>query len=397
MERRDILGLLPYCTNKEQERNIKALTEHGSNTKVAKALGLNRRTVDKSIASVRRNAENHGYSPESLQSNGVSPNHAWKGTSTLIDFRERPEGEKLLQWVKSQPEQEKLQEAMREAVEAMKAEIPRVNKTKKPKKTNPHLLNQYTITDFHIGALAWDEEAGENWDTDIASELLCNWFSRAIEIAPDAKIGVFAELGDFEHFDSLEAVTPASGHILDADTRLPKLIRKSITINRFAIEQLLKKHDEVYVLIAEGNHNPASSVWRRELFQALYEKEPRVKVVNSADVYHCIEHGLVSLFYHHGHKRKPKNIDDVFAAKFRDVFGRTKFSYAHMGHCHHDVVVESNLMTIEQHRTLAAKDAYASRGGWMAGRSAKVITYDDRYGEVGRITLTPEMVESCTE
>jgi hypothetical protein len=49
-------------------------------------------------------------------------------------------------------------------------------------------------------------------------------------------------------------------------------------------------------------------------------------------------------------------------------------------------------MKVERHETLAAPDAYAANGGWLSGRSAKVITYSKRFGEVGRITLTPEMV-----
>ena len=79
-------------------------------------------------------------------------------------------------------------------------------------------------------------------------------------------------------------------------------------------------------------------------------------------------------------------------AKFRDVFGRTVNSYAHMGHLHHERELETNLMLVEQHRTLASPDAYASRGGWLSGRSAKVITYHNKHGEVGRCCITPEMV-----
>ena len=50
-------------------------------------------------------------------------------------------------------------------------------------------------------------------------------------------------------------------------------------------------------------------------------------------------------------------------------------------------------MTLEQHRTLAPKDSYASRGGWISGRDAKVITYHSKYGEVGRLTISPEMLK----
>lgn len=85
-------------------------------------------------------------------------------------------------------------------------------------------------------------------------------------------------------------------------------------------------------------------------------------------------------------------IADVFASKFREVFGRTKFSYAHMGHLHHIEVKETNLMVVEQHRTLAAADAHASRGGWLSGREAQVITYSKRFGEVGRVRISSSMV-----
>ena len=50
-------------------------------------------------------------------------------------------------------------------------------------------------------------------------------------------------------------------------------------------------------------------------------------------------------------------------------------------------------MIIEQHRTLSAKDAYASRAGFVSGRDSKVITYHKKYGEVGRITINPQMLE----
>ena len=52
----------------------------------------------------------------------------------------------------------------------------------------------------------------------------------------------------------------------------------------------------------------------------------------------------------------------------------------------HDIIVK-------QHATLAARDAYAARGGWIAERKIEAITYHKEYGEVGTITVTPEMLE----
>jgi hypothetical protein len=44
------------------------------------------------------------------------------------------------------------------------------------------------------------------------------------------------------------------------------------------------------------------------------------------------------------------------------------------------------------HETLAAPDAYAANGGWLSGRSAKVIYYHRKFGFVGNNIMTPEMV-----
>ncbi|MFE0305531.1 hypothetical protein, partial [Bacillus altitudinis] len=185
--------------------------------------------------------------------------------------------------------------------------------------------------------------------------------------------------------------TRASRHVLDADSRFPLIVRAAIRVIRSCLDMLLVKHAQVHVIMAEGNHDESSSVWLREMLAAMYEKEPRLTVDRSPDPYYCVEHGDTSLFFHHGHKARIGQLPQIFAAKFRDVFGRTKFSYGHCGHLHHAKVDESNLMVMEQHRTLAAKDAYASRGGWLSGRDAKVITYHRAFGKVGEIVISPEM------
>ena len=49
-------------------------------------------------------------------------------------------------------------------------------------------------------------------------------------------------------------------------------------------------------------------------------------------------------------------------------------------------------MTVHQHSTLATRDAYAARGGWMSERQATAVTYHAQFGQVGTVTITPEML-----
>jgi hypothetical protein len=358
-----------------------------SNAEVARKLGVRERSVERHLQKVRVSAAKRGWSPDHDMHHTVPDGFKVKGTSTLYK-----DGEPVIQWVKSDIDNQRQLELMREAIEALNEEIKPECKISKPKVKKSDLAHLFVITDYHAGMLAWHEEVGADWDLQIAEDTLVKWFAQAIEQSSQADVAVFAQLGDFLHFDSLEAVTPASRHILDADTRFQKLVRTVIRVIRRVVRMLLEKYPKVHIKWCDANHDPASSAWMREFLTALYDKEPRIEVDNSADTYYCFEWGKTALFFHHGHKRKVANVDTVFASKFREVFGRTEHAYAHMGHYHSIDIKETNLMLVTQHRTLAAPDAYASRGGWMSGREAQVITYHKEYGQVGSQTISYKMI-----
>lgn len=385
----DYEKLAVYCKTVRQNEVFDAIIQTGSQRKASKKLGINKRNVEICVAKVKGYAARQGYSPEHDMNVTVPDGFHLKGTSTLYG----DDGVKKLQWVKSNIDHERQLEIMKEAVQAFCDDLPKAKPSPQIPSKNKDLVNQYTITDYHLGMLSWPDETGEDWNTDIAEEMLVDWFRYGITHSPDAHQAIFAQIGDFLHWDGMEAVTPTNKHILDADTRFQHIVRVTIRVFRRVIGLLLEKYPKVHIVMADANHDPASGCWLREMFHSFYSEDRRITVDNSADSYYCFEHGLTGLAYHHGHKRKPGNIDTVIASKFREMFGRTKYVYTHTGHLHHDKVIETNLMKIEQHETLSAKDAYASRGGYMSNRSAKVITYHKEYGEVSRLTITPEMLK----
>jgi hypothetical protein len=381
-------GLLQYATERQAEY-IKKLWEC-SETETARHFGVDRKTVRQALERVQAKASRQGYAPEHDMTRTVPDGFHVKGVSTYYN----EEGKPTAQWVKTNIDAQRQAEIMRHAVDALKEEIPPTSPTAAPVATDENLLNLYPITDYHLGAKTWAEETGADWNMETAEQLLVDWFASAIAAAPAAKFAVFANLGDFLHYDSLEAVTPTNHHVLDADARFQQLIRVNIRLKRRILSMLLQKHEHIYFIEGEGNHDLASSAWGRELFAALYENEPRISVETRPDPYYAVEHGKTSLFFHHGHKKRRDSLETAFIAKFREIFGRTQYSYAHCGHLHHDVVRETNTMHIEQHETLAAPDSHASRGAWLSKRSAKVITYHKEFGEVGRITISPEMLQA---
>jgi hypothetical protein len=96
--------------------------------------------------------------------------------------------------------------------------------------------------------------------------------------------------------------------------------------------------------------------------------------------------------WHHGHLKKPDQLPLLFAAQFPREWGNTTRRYCHTGHLHHVYEKEHSGMIVIQHPTIAARDAYAARGGWIADRSVSAITYHSQFGQVGRTTVVPEMI-----
>lgn len=380
-----------YVETENQREKLELVISLGSCYKAAKHLGIKHQNVSRTIRQLKSKAARQGNSPEHDLVHSVPDGFHLKGASTLYD----KDGNKKLQWVKSNIDQERQLEIIREAIKALSEEIPKETPVVPPKLCNTQLISKYVITDYHIGMMAWGEETGDDWDLKIAENLLVEWFKAAIAITPDSYIGLFAQLGDFLHWDGLEAVTPTSKHILDADTRFQKLVRVAIRVLRRVIALLLQKHQHVHVICAEGNHDIASSIWLREALSVMYENEPRITIDLNPDPYYCYEFGQNCFFFHHGHKKKMAAVDSAFVAKFREQYGRTSFHYADLGHLHHERVLESNLMVLEQHRTLASPDSHASRGGWMSGRHAKVITYHHDFGKVIENVISPDFVAAA--
>jgi hypothetical protein len=334
-----------------------------------------------------RQVKEHG--PEFKHTDGL----AVKGKTTLVDA----EGRIITQHIMERAGARDQGEAMRAVAAGLMDDLPRAEPVLPPVYTNGDLLAFYAVSDMHMGALAWHEETGgEDYDLAIAERLIEDWFAAAIELAPRAQTAILAQMGDLLHWDGFDSVTPTSKHVLDGDSRFPKMVRAAIRVLRRVVRRLLERHEFVHIIMADANHDPASEVWLREMFAAFYDDEPRVTVDQSSSTYYAYQHGEVSLFVHHGHRRKVKDVDSVFAGRFREMYGSTRFSYAHLGHLHSDELKSTNLMKVERHETLAAPDAYAANGGWLSGRSAKVITYHKTHGEVSRLTLTPGMVSGSS-
>lgn len=367
---------------------LAALKEHGTVTEAALALNMPRATFQGRLKNAR-----HRFGDQPLdQGHGNAPD-GWrvKGTSTLFDA----DGVAKLQWVKTTADMERQRELMIASVEAMAADVRPVPPLDAPATSLPALATLYTFTDYHVGALCWHKEGGADWDVSIAKDMGERAMAALVAGSPASDTAIVNTQGDWMHYDGHAPVTPAHGHILDADSRFGRVVDVSIALIRQLCALALTKHPNVILHIAEGNHDLASSLWLRKLFGALYEMEPRLSVHDSELPYTAIQWGKTMLGFHHGHMRKNDQLPALFAAQFRSMWGDCPKVYIHTGHRHHKEDKEHSGCRVIQHPTLAARDAYAARGGWWSERAITAVSYHREFGEVGTVTVSPEMLAAA--
>lgn len=326
-----------------------------------------------------------GARPEGRYDETIPEGHLVKGYSTLID----EQGKIRAQWIKTGLDPDRFRAMVEASCRAAAEKIEPLPEIVPPEHTEQDLCTLYTITDAHIGMLAWAKETGAAWDLQIAERVLVGTLARMMEAAPASELGIVNQRGDFHHFDSFKPLTPEHGNLLDADSRYPKVVNVATRVIRRVIEKALTKHKFVRVVVNEGNHDPAGSVWQRELLTVLYENNPRVVVDDSPVPYVAYQHGETMLGFYHGHLARNESLPLLFAAKFPEMWGATKKRYIHTGHRHHVDEKEHPGVKVIQHSTIAAPDAHAVRGGWLSERQAVSMTYHLKNGEVSRGIFVP--------
>jgi hypothetical protein len=381
-------AILDHGSPTDRQREIiEAIIRTGSQRKAATELGINQNAVFQALDTVRKRAARNGYAPGHFTA-GVAPGFL----AGKVTVHRRGDGEILQTWERQSPDREAAEAALREAFVGLAEELPREAPIPAPAPGDAKLLNLFTLTDCHVGMMAWHREGGANWDLRIAEDTLVEAFRHMVARAPRAKVAIVNQLGDFLHFDGLEAVTPTNRHTLDADGRFRKISKVAVRILRRVINLALETHERVHVVCAEGNHDIASSGWLAIALDGIYEDNPRVMIEDSPLPFYRYRHGKVLLGFHHGHTKDRSSLPMLFAQQFRAEWGETEHTYIHTGHRHHVDEKDSMGVRLVQHATLAARDAYAARHGYHAARQAVAITYHEDYGEWGRATVTPEML-----
>jgi hypothetical protein len=319
-----------------------------------------------------------------------------RGTSTLTDLRT---GEQLIQWVKTTAEESALRHAMVTLVESFKEEVKGLAKpVKMPKgRRLADSLSAYMIGDAHFGAYAWAAETGgEDFDTAIASADLRAAIDLLVAGAPESETGYLVDVGDYLHADNRSNMTPASGNLLDVDTRYQRVIRIASAAMRYCIGRMLEKHKFVKVFVTPGNHNPDSAGWMAAVMEAYYRREKRVEIETSPSKFYYQRFGKTLIGITHGDKIKLDQLPSIMAHDRAEDWGQTEHRYWWTGHIHHTKHQEYRGCTVEAFNTLAAGDAWHAANGYRAMRQMQRIDIDRTFGIYNRGIVSVGMLRAQT-
>jgi hypothetical protein len=360
------------------EEILEAVRKHGSQVDAAKALGMKPGTLNKRLERARKRDED---------SYPIVP-----GKSILYDAET---GDPKLVWSTGKGLQgispEQMASVIREGLEGYKPPTMPGPALRSSKSGDKNLLGLVPLVDLHMGLKIWGKECGEDWDIDIAESELLRAYRETLSLTPRVKKAYVIGKGDLLHADNYQyqTGTPGTTHVLDCDSRYPKMLWSGIDIVISVTAMTLSVADEVEIRILPGNHDTQSSVAIAIAVAKYFHKSKNVKVDLDPGPHWCAQWGTTMLAGSHGDKLKPAQMAEAFAAMHPKAWGDTRFRYFFSGHEHRERVLQRPGATVE---TLAAPvpiDSYAHSHGYLSSRHVQTMVF---HKEKGRILTQTEPI-----
>lgn len=94
------------------------------------------------------------------------------------------------------------------------------------------------------------------------------------------------------------------------------------------------------IIIVPGNHDTERMFYIGEVLKAYFHKSTKVTIENSGEYRKYYEYGKNMLLFTHGDKEKVATLPLLMATEQPEMFARTKFREAHLGHFHKEMLNE---------------------------------------------------------
>ncbi len=366
------------------EKYYDAYQDLGSYAEVARKFDCNISTVWRAV---RRHTAKLSADPviqNAMDTHGLStpPRGAWVKTS-------EPDADgNTYSFFISGPNRDELDTVDRtDTIREIMTNIPAVKLPKpKSKPQTKGIRALIPMNDIHAGGYSWSEETGYgDWDLKIATTRLIDWSGRLLDAMPVVDECILFYNGDTLHANGKVPMTPASGHVLDTDTRFFKAVDMTAAAMVVVADMAAQKHKKVRVVIKRGNHDEDSYIALLMAMKYRYQSQSNVTVEEDPSPYWAYGFGKVFLYGHHGDRVKADQLVLKMGADHREALAHVKYSYVWTAHLHKKEVDTVYGTIVERASCITEPDAYGA--GWGASAAMTAVLYDPDKGEVGRYTV----------
>ncbi len=365
-----------FVADKDLQHTV-YLAERVGAAETADQLNLSKSAVNRRL----QRAASRGLFPRKAWAPAVPPGFLLHGVSTHLDAS----GEVTGQWFKASRDRENFDLALEVIDEALGAHSGKAEPTPKPTYITPseNLLTTYVLGDHHFGMYVWAKECGASYDADLAWKILESTMRDLVLYSPHSHTAIVLNLGDFFHAENDNARTPKSGNVLDTDTRFARVLLMGVDLTILTIQLALQNHTKVIYRALPGNHDPYASIALAVGVAKFFERDERVEVDLDPSYFFVYEFGKTMIAAAHGDTMPPAKFISLMAAKWPEIWGRTRYRYAMLGHVHHKSKSsdEEGGAVWETFQCLAPKDSFHSTHGYISHRNMTAITHHRDSGE----------------
>jgi hypothetical protein len=375
-------GKFMSLTDEKYQEAVAAFAETGNKQRAADKLGIAVNTLKYRL----KQAALAGYAPEAQLNHPVATGFVLKGYSHLTKTET---GENI--WLKTEAMRERWADGIISAIDGAR-NIWTDSVPPMPQLADTDVVPWLQIGDAHIGMLASEKETGANFDISIAEREICAAAATLIDECPPCEVMVINDLGDGTHYENFKAMTEASGHQVDFDTRYWKMIEAYVRINKFIITKALTKARRVDVIYNQGNHSRTNDIWIAALVKEAYWAQDRVNVLDNKKTMLGYRMGNTLVLIHHGDKMRPERFAAAGVTDYSVDWGETQFRYLDGGHVHHSQRKELPGCFFESWNNLAPADKHAHDAGYRSKQFMSLVKRSRTYGDTGRSTISIERV-----
>jgi hypothetical protein len=253
---------------------------------------------------------------------------------------------------------------------------------------------EINIADIHFGMYAWHEDAGDNWDSEIASGVFMDAIT-TLKSKADAAFGAEIYLlpvgNDLLHVDNTidgKGGMTTKGTPQDVDSRYPKMYREARRMVVDAVN-ILAEDALVFVYVIPGNHDQERMFCLGDSLECWFREDDRVNINNTATPRKYFKYGVNLIGFAHGHNEKVAHLPQIMAQEVPHLWADSLYREWHIGHKHtkketlFSPLVDVDGVRIREFPSLVPNDSWHESKGYLHTRSSEALIFHHENGLAG--------------